>query len=122
MLDVIKTKRAQAALNCAPLQEVAAPKHLTPPFVQHCVAAITGDPEKMKAIKGSPFGICWAQYKKSGEPEKTQTPKKEREYEKALTKLHQETAELRASHPPRREIVFGPSEVKQRHREIRFVP
>lgn len=42
-------------------------EHRMPKFVQHCVAAITNDPQRLAKVKqkGSPFAICIAQYKRN---------------------------------------------------------
>jgi hypothetical protein len=93
-------------------------KHHTPKFVQHCVTAITEKPESLSRVEkqapkgtdGSPFGICWAQYKKhrrslaaKHSQGKHHTVK---QYEGALAKLREETDALRKSRPSRSRIVF----------------
>jgi len=126
MLDAIKTKRAlQAVTKVENLREASAAekkkKHHTPPFVQHCVTAIANDPEKMKSIKGSPFGICWAEYeKKPGalDAQHPQTSAKEKNYEKTLAKLKDDIDVLRAGRQSRRDVVFEHRE--HDHRNVRF--
>ena len=120
MLDTIKTKRLlQAVSKMENLQEEK--KHHTPPFVQHCVTAIANDSQKMKAIKGSPFGICWAAYeKKPGalNAAHPRDPQKEKDYEKVLLKLKDDIDSLRADRPSRREVVFEHRD--NDHRRVRF--
>jgi hypothetical protein len=98
-----------------------AEKPKTPKFVQHCVAAITSDPERLAKVQarkdGSPFGICVAQHKKN-KPElnaahsqgKHHTVK---DYKKALEKLR-ESVDGHASQNIRPDaVVFNPNVITE---------
>jgi hypothetical protein len=99
-------------------------KHHTPKFVQHCVAAITGEPESLERIEknapkgsdGSPFAICWAKYKSNRRSLAAKHAKGKhhtvKDYEKSLATLRQEAEKIRASRPSRRQIVFEHANVE----------
>ena len=88
----------------------------TPKFVQHCVAAITQDPEKLAKVQqkkdGSPFPICQAQYNKNkgslaakhsqGQHHSTQ------DYKNALATLREAVEQRSAQNVDPRSVVFGP--------------
>jgi hypothetical protein len=110
----------------------------TPKFVQHCVTAITEKPESLSRVKreapkgsdGSPFAICWAQYKKKRRSLAAKHSKGEhhtvKEYKGALKTLRQETEEIRRARPSRSAIIFeaaGPDAIERTDRSrIRFQP
>ena len=102
-------------------------KHHTPKFVQHCVTAITQDPERLAKIKaggeggeeGSPFAVCNASYDKKTRSKAAAHSQGEHhtttEYEAALKKLR---VENRQNAPDRGRIVFeaASSDLKQSDR------
>lgn len=135
-----KLLEAQTSLNDALIEVGATPKpleegkkkHHTPKFVQHCVSAITEKPESLERVEkkknGSPFGICWAQYKKKRRSLATKHSQGKhhtvKDYEGALATLRKEAAEIRASRPSRSQVVFEvvQSPRKRQRALVRFAP
>lgn len=107
-------------------------KHHTPKFVQHCVSAITNDPEKLADVEkkkdGSPFAICNAQYnkdKKSLAAKHSQGKHHTvKDYENALEKLRESVEERAAHNVDPRSVSFTPvvGEQEVDPRSIRFSP
>lgn len=109
-------------------------KHETPKFVQHCVAAITSDPQKLAKVQarkdGSPFGICVAQYKKNPRTLAAKHAQGEhhtvKEYEKALKKLRESVEHHAAQNTRPSAVFFDPlaitEEASSATETIRFKP
>ncbi len=144
-LDDIKTKRlAVIAAKFAPpasLNEsvtttsgtdtvIEGKQHNTPEFVRHCVAAITSKPKTLDRVQqkkdGSPFGVCYATYKKNkrslAAKHSTGEHHTNKQYEKSLKTLSQEGADRRKSSDSRRHVVFEHVEPQAYHRRrsVRF--
>jgi len=111
--------------------------HHTPKFIQHCVSAITQDPEKLAKVeaggpdgeKGSPFAICADSYKKKTRSKAAAHSQGEhhtvKDYEGSLSKLREAVEAKRMERLDRNAVVFrsvGQDPTGLDRRVVRFSP
>jgi hypothetical protein len=111
-------------------------KPRTPKFIQHCISAITQDPEKLADVKaggedgeGSPFAVCANSYKKKTRSKAAAHAKGDHhtvgDYKDSLKKLREAVEDRREECIDRQVVTYRPIGQEPNgldRRSVRFSP